>query len=162
MNINLLNYKIWADQRTLQAIEKVDADTFPDSYAFMLQQLNHMLIVEDLFRSRLMNQAAPHESTNMPNIPGYGELRARLLISGEWYQHYAANLSSEELNSTIKFTFADSKTGSMSAQEILSHIVNHSSYHRGSIAHALDLAGVPHPPDGYAIYIHENEPERRR
>ncbi len=59
------------------------------------------------------------------------------------------------------FTFADGKYGSMSVEEILFHIINHGSYHRGSIAHALDLAAVAHPVDGYAIYIHEKEPGRR-
>jgi len=61
----------------------------------------------------------------------------------------------------ISFTFADSKRGTMSIEEILFHVVNHGSYHRGSIAHALDLAGVPHPPDGYGIFIHNKNPERR-
>ena len=49
----------------------------------------------------------------------------------------------------------------MTVEEILFHIVNHGSYHRGNIAHALDLACVPHPVDGYGIYIHEEEPQRR-
>jgi len=49
----------------------------------------------------------------------------------------------------------------MNIEEILFHIVNYGSYHRGLIAHALDLAGVAHPADGYGIYIHEKSPERR-
>lgn len=49
----------------------------------------------------------------------------------------------------------------MSVEEILFHVLNHGTYHRGSIAHALDLAGVDHPPDGYGIFVHQAEPDRR-
>ena len=43
------DYKRWADERTLRAIESINKDEFPDSYAFALQQINHMVIVEELF-----------------------------------------------------------------------------------------------------------------
>ena len=49
----------------------------------------------------------------------------------------------------------------MSVEEILFHVLSHGSYHRGNIAHALDLAMIPHPVDGYGAFIHEREPERR-
>ena len=38
---------------------------------------------------------------------------------------------------------ADGRDGGMTRQEILFHIVNHGTYHRGAIGHALDLAGAP-------------------
>ena len=156
-----LNYKAWADKRTLQAVKKVDESISTDSYAFMLQQINHMIIVEDLFRSRLLNEAPPHEDTNSIIVPNFNVLESRLLTSIEWYLNYVSNLSVKKLKDIISFTFADGKSGSMNIEEILFHIVNHGSYHRGSIAHALDLAGVAHPADGYGIYIHEKSPERR-
>ena len=70
-------------------------------------------------------------------------------------------LDNEKRQAVIPFIFADGKHGSMSIEEMLFHVISHGSYHRGSIAHALDLASVPHPVDGYGIYIHEKEPERR-
>lgn len=159
MYIQALNYKKWADERTLRAIESLDKHAFPDSYRFVLQQLNHMVIVEELFKSRLINQPAPHTSTNTKLVPEFPELERRLLTSCNWYSGYASNLENRE--EKVIFTFADGKRGMMTVQEILFHIVNHGSYHRGNIAHSLDKASVPHPIDGYGIYIHEAEPERR-
>ncbi len=159
MYIQALNYKKWADERTLRAIELIDKSAFPDTYAFVLQQLNHMIIVEELFNSRLTSQPAPHESTNSELVPEFPELERRLLASCDWYSSFASNLKNTE--EKVIFAFADGKRGMMTAQEILFHIINHGSYHRGSIAHSLDMASVPHPVDGYGIYIHETEPERR-
>ncbi|MCO7555636.1 DinB family protein [Metapseudomonas otitidis] len=79
------HYKCWADRRTLDAIALIDASRFADSLAFTLQQLNHMVIVEDLFRARLSGVAEPHPATNSQAVPPYAVLRERLLASGQWY-----------------------------------------------------------------------------
>lgn len=76
------NYKLWADQRTLDAIERIDSAVFPDAFSFVLQQLNHMVIVEELFRSRLLGESEPHKSTNTDEVPIFSELKSRLLASG--------------------------------------------------------------------------------
>jgi len=159
--VDAFEYKIWADQRTVQAVANVNKSAFSGSYKFFLQQINHMIIVEDLFKARLTNQRTPHENTNTDIVPEFSVLTDRLSESGQWYLSYASNLDKLNLEDFILFTFADGKPGSMSVAEILFHIINHSSYHRGSIAHALDLTNVPHPVDGYGIYIHEKEPKRR-
>lgn len=161
MIIDTFNYKVWADERTLQAIESIDASIFSDSYAFVLQQINHIVIVEELFKSRLLNEAAPHKSTNTAVVPSLDELGKRLTKSGAWYLNYVSSLNIKDYEDIVSFVFADGKSGFLTIEEILFHIINHGSYHRGSIAHSLDLAGVPHPPDGYGIYIHEKNPERR-
>jgi len=152
-------YKIWADKRALEAIQRVDSDTYAQALSFLCQQVNHMVIVEELFRSRLEGLPAPHASTNTSDIPQLDELTSRLLASGNWYLGFIENV--ENGDRPIHFTFADGKPGLMTVDEILFHVVNHGSYHRGNIARALDQAGVPHPIDGYGAFIHEAEPERR-
>lgn len=159
-SIDAFLYKKWADERTLKAIKNIDANAFPDLYAFALQQLNHMVIVEELFYSRMTNHIATHKSTNTLVIPELDVLENRLMCLAKWYT--SSTLEHENEEECISFTFTDGKRGMMTRQEMLFHIINHGSYHRGNIAHALDLAMVPHPIDGYAIYIHEKEPGRRK
>jgi uncharacterized damage-inducible protein DinB len=160
MLIRAFNYKRWADERTLRAIKNINRAEFPGSYAFALQQINHMVIVEELFRGRLENTPPLHKSTNTDVVPGFDELQIRLNESDDWYSSYVSEPGARE--QPVSFVFADGKRGMMTADEILFHILSHGSYHRGNIAHALDLASVPHPIDGYGIYIHEKEPERRK
>jgi len=161
MIIRAFNYKIWADDLTLRAIDRIDSLKFCDTYKFIAQQINHIIIVEELFKSRLTGRPAPHQNTNSSIVPKMDELKTRLKESNQWYQRYICDLDDENKLVVLSFTFADGKSGSMSVEEMLFHIVNHSSYHRGSIAHALDLAEVSHPADGYGIYVHEKEPVRR-
>lgn len=160
MLIQAFEYKKWADERTLHAIEAINVEIFPDTRAFALQQINHIVIVEELFKSRLTNTSPPHSSTNTERLPEFKELEKRLKESTDWFTTFVCESRNRE--ERISFVFADGKPGMLKVDEILFHILNHGSYHRGNIAHALDLASVPHPADGYGIYIHEKEPARRR
>ena len=152
-------YKKWADLRSLDSASLIDQSS--ESFAFICQQFSHIVIVEELFRSRLENKIQPHPATYPDILPRYEELRVRLINSCDWFLNYLDGLEEDRLKEIISFVFADGKKGAMSISEILFHIVNHGSYHRGTIARALDLAGVAHPPDGYGIFIHETQPERR-
>ena len=68
---------------------------------------------------------------------------------------------SEDLQQQVRFTFVDGKKGSMSREEVLYHLINHGTYHRGAIGHALDLANTTRPADTYTVFVHAAEPGRR-
>ncbi|WP_199055189.1 DinB family protein [Aquitalea sp. ASV15] len=159
--LNQLRYKQWADQRTLAAIAQIDAQAFPAELAFARQQLNHMVRVEEVFRARLAGTAEPHCTTNSDIVPTLAELEQRLSAANGWLQPYTAALPAEQLGEIIRFRFLDGKAGSMTRAEILFHLVNHGSYHRGAIGRALDMAGGLRPADTYTVFIHATEPARR-
>lgn len=158
---NLLRYKAWADRRTLDAVAGIDAERFPSALAFSRQQLNHMVRVEELFRARLLGEADPHSSTNSETVPALNELDRRLSESNDWLQAYAESLAPDQLSRAVHFQFVDGKRGTLSREEALFHLVNHGTYHRGAIGHALDLAQATRPADTYTVFIHSVEPGRR-
>jgi len=49
----------------------------------------------------------------------------------------------------------------LSREEAIFHLINHGTYHRGAIGHALDRAEGSRPADTYTVFIHGAEPERR-
>jgi len=162
MLIEAFNYKKWSDQHTLDAARNIDRETFPAAAAFVRQQINHMVIVEELFRARLLAASAPHDSTNTDVVPELDALTKRVGLSDQWFSRYVAELDAAQLSESISFRFADGQPGTMTRMEILFHIINHGTYHRGAIGHALDLAKVPHPADTYTVFIHSVEPGRRQ
>jgi len=56
MLFEAFKYKQWSDRRTLDAIERIDTQKFSSAAAFAAQQLNHMIIVEALFKARLLGK----------------------------------------------------------------------------------------------------------
>lgn len=161
MLVEAFNYKCWAVQRTLDAARQVDSQAFPATLPFVRQQLNHMVIVEDLFRARLQDDPAPHAATNSDVVPSLEALQERIGRSDQWFSDYAGGLDPDRFNDVLTFRFADGQHGAMSRLEMLFHIINHGTYHRGAIGHALDLAKVAHPADTYTVFIHQQQPERR-
>ena len=158
---DLLGYKAWADRRTLDAVAAIDARGFPSSLAFCRQQLNHMVTVEELFRARLLAEPDPHSATNAEPVPELAELDRRLTASNEWLLGFASTLDPVRLAQPVHFQFVDGRRGTLTRREVLFHLVNHGTYHRGAIGHALDLARAPRPADTYTVYIHAREPGRR-
>lgn len=156
--IDLLRYKAWADRRTLDAVASINE---LGACSFARQQLNHMVRVEELFRARLLGLPEPHEATNSETIPPLEELDRRLMTSNTWLQAYFAELPAPSLGNTIRFTFTDGQRGQLSREEVAFHLINHGTYHRGAIGHALDRAHVPRPADTFTVFIHSIEPERR-
>ena len=156
-----LKYKAWADRRTLDAVARIDREIHVAQFDFARQQLNHMVRVEELFRARLTEGAEPHDSTNTPELPLLEALASRLSASNQWLQDYAQALHPDHFQQRIHFTFVDGKKGTMSREEVLYHLINHGTYHRGAIGHALDLANAPRPADTFTVFIHATEPDRR-
>ncbi|NVD97556.1 DinB family protein [Massilia sp. BJB1822] len=156
-----LQYKQWADKRTLDAVALIDSVQFPSEIAFARQQLNHMVRVEEVFRARLLEKPEPHATSNTEVVPELAELRERLSASNDWLLKYAESTPSEILAEKIHFRFLDGLDGTLSREEILFHMVNHGTYHRGAIGRALDLAGGLRPADTYTVFIHAMEPQRR-
>jgi len=156
-----LKYKAWADRRTLDAVAEIDRTIHPAALAFALQQLNHMVRVEELFQARLTAASDPHASTNTEELPRLEELDRRLMASNQWLQDYVRTLDAHQADESIRFKFVDGKDGMLTRDEMIYHLINHGTYHRGAIGHALDLAGAPRPADTYTVFVHAAEPERR-
>ncbi|WP_151805863.1 DinB family protein [Acinetobacter bereziniae] len=159
--VKLFLYKQWSDQRLFKAIAQIDQEKYLDDYQFAQQQFNHMIIVEELFRARLEHKKVLHTQTNTEVLPTFDELQQRIEHSHAWWIEFVENIQSDQLAEIVHFQFIDKKTGSLSIEEILFHIINHGTYHRGNIAHALHHAQVTHPADTYTVFIHQHEPERR-
>ena len=161
MLVEAFKYKRWADQRVVDAVKKINCAKFPSAAAFARQQLNHMISVEELFRARLVGEPVPHLSTNTEIVPELVALIQRINASNQWFSSYAESLEDSHCQQSVSFQFVDGKRGTMTRLEILFHVINHGTYHRGALGHCLDLAEVPHPADTFSVFIHSVEPERR-
>jgi uncharacterized damage-inducible protein DinB len=156
-----LRYKAWADRRICAAVTQLTGDANPSTMAFVCQQLNHMVRVEELFRARLAGTPEPHTSTNTTLVEPFKALEARLVSSNQWLLNYIGTATRAQLKALRHFMFTDGQRGTLSCAEILFHLINHGSYHRGAIGHALAAAGAHRPADTYTVFIHAEQPARR-
>ena len=159
--ISLFGHKAWADAELFDVLA-----TLPDAQAgalhTALRTLNHIHVVDRLFRARLSGEPAPFDATNTEATPTLAQLRADVATTDAWYQGHVASLGAAALAEVLDFRFTDGDRGRMSREEILLHVAMHGGYHRGNVGQVLKSIGVAPPRDLYTHHLHQSEPARRQ
>ena len=157
---SLFGYKAWANSELFAGLAKL-----PEQHAEQLhtciRTLNHIYVVDRLFRSRLAGERSEFEATNTKATPSLDQLRQDVEATDAWYLSYVSSTSEQELSSVLDFTFTDGDAGRMSREEILLHVLTHGGYHRGNVGQVLKSISVVPPRDLYTKFLHQSEPSRR-
>jgi len=70
-----------------------------------------------------------------------------------WYIEYVSNLTKKELNKNIHFKYVGTGYGRMSVNEIILHIVNHGTYHRGFITEMMFQIPTNTPTTDLTVFL---------
>ena len=136
----LLRYDVWANQETLRSLKQGPP---PRSLSWMA----HIVGAEYLWMARLLRQDQ--------TIPVWPELDVEACgqrldeLSRLWPQYLDG--TSDSLGEKVPYTNSKGEAWTSTVEEILTHVVIHSAYHRGQIASDVRAGGgVP----AYTDYIH--------
>lgn len=140
------HYMAWANRVMLNSVSKLPEVeiTKPRQTLFgnIVHTFNHIVVIEDIFRAHLEGRKHGYTGRNTESAPPFAVVRQRLEAMDQYYVDLAERLSVEELNETIRFEFVGGGDGAMTRLEILLHLANHATYHRGFIGDMLYQ--VPH------------------
>jgi len=154
----LFDYKAWANIELFDVLATVTSEA--DLHT-AIRTLNHIYVVDRIFRAHLLGEAHGYEATNTKATPALSELRAAVIETDGWYQQYVASLDETALSARLQFRFTDGDTGQMSREEILMHVITHGGYHRGNVGQVLKNISVAPPRDILTKFLHVSEPGRR-
>lgn len=157
----LFSYRAWANAELLETMEGFDAELHAQDREAVLRLLNHTQVVDRIFAAHLVGAAHGFTSDNTADTPSLDELRAALTTSDQWYQDYLETVTSEQLSESTSFVFTDGDKGCMSREEMLTHLVVHSGYHRGEVGRIMSRLSLSLPWDTFAVYLRRTEPSRR-
>ena len=133
----LLRYKAWANE-----IAHTSVMAIPDEEALkprmttfknMVHTLNHVLVVDDIFRHHLTGRRHNYVMRNTETTPPIAELWTKAQEMDRWYIDHVDLWSDADLATVVRFEFVGGGAGSMTKEEIILHIVNHATYHRGFV-----------------------------
>ena len=137
----LVRYKAWANEIVFRCVlELPEAEVVkvrPTLFKTIGSTLNHIFVVEDIFKAHLEGRPHQYRSRNTEPAPPVGELWEKVRRMDQWYMDYCDGLSDADLQEVIKFKFVEGGDGAMARGDILYHIVNHNTYHRGFVADML-------------------------
>ncbi|NBB10102.1 DinB family protein [Pseudomonas sp. SLFW] len=157
----MFKFKQKSNREALEGLAKSGIEISQPDGLTAFRFMNHINVVDQIFKAHLTNTSHPFEAANTPETPSLDELRARITELDEWFVGYASSMTTEQLNEPIEFTFTDGKQGRMLREEILLHVLAHGIYHRGAVGLILQRQGAMPPPETFTRYLHELEPFRR-
>ena len=153
----LVGYKSWADERILESLmELPDSDLIKEQkivFCNLINTINHVHRIDCIWKYHLNN--APHNYKNKtPTIPyKIDELAGKMSLTNSWYHEYFKSLQQNQLHDTVSFNFINGESGLMTRGNILLHVCNHATYHRGHVADILYNLGAKPPVTDLPVYM---------
>lgn len=163
-NIRMLTrYSAWANARIFAALADLPAGDATahraTGFGNMVNTLNHSYVVDLIWQAHL--EGRPHGFTARitETEPALEELRQSQAQLDDWYIRYADALTHAMHDEVVHFTFVDGGAGDMTRGDMLLHIVNHKTYHRGVVADMLYQASSRPPTMDLPVFLRDVAPE---
>ena len=155
----LTRYKAWANEVTFGAVLALPPGEAerprPTRFGDMVHTLNHTYVIDDIFRAHLQGRTHGYTSRNTERPPKLADLWAAVQAMDRWYVAYADGLTEQALGETVRFRFVDGGEGALTREQILLHVVNHGTYHRGFVGDMLYQVPAASPANDLPVFLRE-------
>ncbi len=157
----LVRYKAWADDIFLDAIANLPDTELqrsrPMLFGNILSLLNHVYAMDRAWQCNLTGKPHNYQARNPTEQLPFPLLQQQQSAINHWYIDYTVNLSAERFKKAVTFTFIGGGEGTMRRSEIIQHIVNHASYHRGHIEGVLYHMSIEPPTTDIPVFLAANQ-----
>jgi len=136
----LYDYNSWANRRTVEACAGLNDEQFTrdlhSSFRSVRDTLVHILLVEWLWRERWLGHS-PDKYPPASDFPNFEAVRRRWAAVERNLIDYVAALKPEDIGRVIAHKTTAGVPQSAPLGQMLQHLVNHGTYHRGQVATML-------------------------
>ena len=155
----LTRYNQWANKTVFEAVAALPEGeaTRPRVSLFknMVHMLNHNYVIDHIFQAHLEGRPHGYAARNTPDHPPLAELWRAQQEMDAWYVAWSDALTPAAIDERVKFTYVGGGEGEMSRGEILLHIVNHTSYHRGFVGEMIFGLKIRAPAADLTVYLRD-------
>lgn len=158
----LTRYNAWANERLFEALAKLPVAeltvTRSKGPGSILKTLNHAQVVDRIWQANLEGRPHGFTSRNTEVLPAFEALREAQRDTDAWYVAFADRLEALARDEVVRFTFVGGGEGAMTRGDMLLHVVNHKTYHRGYVAEMLYEGNLKPPTMDLPVYIRDAAP----
>lgn len=142
--IKLFRYNEWANNQVLEAfMQPMENDEE------VTRLFSHVVSVQKLWLDRIQNNNIIFEFWNNYSIEGCIKISKE--SSSAWLK-YLEGLTEGDFSKMIAYVNSKGEHYENTIEDILAHVINHSTYHRAQIAFLLRRADVVPPVTDYVFY----------
>lgn len=155
----LTRYRTWADRLLYESLAAMPESDLtreqPIIFGSILRTLHHVYCMDRVWKAHLGGIAHGFTTRNPDDCPAFDVLREAQANIDDWYTHFAKTLDAQACDETIHFTFIGGGQGAMRRGDILLHVVNHATYHRGHVAAMMYGTSIYPPTTDLPVFLRE-------
>ena len=156
----LTRYNHWANKLIFDAVAALPAGEAAKErqslFKNMVHTLNHNYVIDLIWQAHLEGREHGFTARNTPGHPPLDELWRKQQVVDDWYIAWSDRSSEAALGEQLSFTLIGGNQGTMTRAEILLHVVNHTTYHRGFVADLFyQVPGARPPTTDLPVYLRE-------
>ncbi|OYY57773.1 MAG: damage-inducible protein DinB [Polynucleobacter sp. 24-46-87] len=159
-NIRMLTrYNRWANDMVFNAMIQLPSEDVyrkrAAAFGGMIFTLAHVNIVDQIWRSHLLGIEHGFVSRTTETPAPLEELILELRSSEDWFIQYADTMSEDQLDELISFSFVGGGQGQMTRGDIILHVCNHKTLHRGHIGDMFYQSGFKPPSIDLPVFMRD-------
>jgi uncharacterized damage-inducible protein DinB len=155
----LTRYNAWANRVFFDAVGALPEGqaTQPRQTLFknIVHTLNHNYVIDSIFKAHLEGRAHGYTARNTTETPALETLRADQRALDQWYVTWSDAITEAALDERVSFTFVGGGPGVMTRGQILLHLINHTSYHRGFAADLFYQVPAKPPTTDLTVFLRD-------
>jgi uncharacterized damage-inducible protein DinB len=155
----LARYNAWANQLIFDAVAALPEGEATKERASlfknMVHTLNHNYVIDLIWQAHLEGRDHGFAARNTKDHPPLADLSRKQQAVDAWYIAWSDGISDAALDETVRFTLIGGNPGAMTRGEILLHVINHTSYHRGFVADLFYQVPARPPTTDLPVYLRE-------
>lgn len=160
----LYDYNFWADHRYFAVAEALTDEQLHrmqgHSWGSIQAMFIHMLSSEWVWFQR-WHGTSPKGHLDQADFPTLAVVKERWTSQEAELRAYINSQTEESLQSVITYTNFRSETFRVPLWQMLTHLANHETHHRGELAAMFALMDVSHPEDEVIQYFLDRSGQKK-
>ena len=158
---SLYAFNRWANAAVLAAVEGLSAEEYArdlgSSFPSVRDTVVHLLSAEWIWLERWHGNS-PRAMLNPPDFADLAAVRARWAEVEEGQTSLLARLTAAELAAPLSYVNTRGERWTYPLWQMLAHVVNHSTYHRGQLVTMLRQLGKTAPSTDLLLFFEQQLP----
>lgn len=154
----LFEYNRWANQRLLDAVEDLTRDELgrelTSSFPSVASTLTHMLGAEWVWLERWRG-SSPRSFPDAAGLDSVQAVRARWDALWAEQKAFLDGLADGDPQRIVSYSSLSGAPDARALGDLMKHVVNHATYHRGQLVTMLRQLGKVPPSTDYVRYLRE-------
>lgn len=154
----LYDFNAWAQNRLMGVVETLAEEPYAkdmgSSHGGVQGTLVHILASFEMWLARWKG-SSPNRLLNVQDVPTLADAKKQWTESQKKLDDFLNGLNESDLPKVISYTTTEGKKYSTPLWQMMQHLVNHATYHRGQIVTMLRQIGVKPPATDMIFYFRQ-------